>query len=159
MSVFQAGSHLKLTPPGIGLTVDQMDYLYQLYNEGVLNKKISIHQELPNKATYKYLKDKSGYTGPKVIAFLMSLSDWAKEHKSEDWRNPFYREKVEDDRMQSVKDFLLFPAKIVGSAAKEVADPITKPLIAMSVIAASGAVIYGAFKLGLFKKLARRIKK
>lgn len=160
---FPSRSHLQLTPPGIGLTDGEMEYLYQIYDEGVLKGKITIMKDLPLKATYTYLKDKSTYGGPKVVAFLMSLKDYALKFDNEEWRNPLLREKKEADTISTIKSIFTTPidvaSKAVGKAGKNIADPITKPLIAVSVIAASGVIIYGLVKVGAFKKLAKKLKK
>jgi len=160
---FPSKTHLQLTPPGIGLTDGQIEYLYQIYNDGVLNKKISIMKDVVAKQTYTYLKEKSGYEPPKIVAFLMSLKDYALKYDDEEWRNPLYREKKEDETIATIKSIFTTPVDVVSSAvgkgAKNITDPITKPLIAVSVIAASGVIIYGLIKLGTFKKLAKKLKK
>jgi hypothetical protein len=159
---FPSRTHLQLTPPGIGLTDGQMEYLYQIYDAGVLSNKISIMKDLVEKPTYTYLKQKSGYKPEEVVAFLMSLKDYAIKFDDEDWRNPLYREKKESDTVSTIKSIFTTPldvaSKAVGNAGKNITDPITKPLIAVSVIAASGVIFYGLFKFGVFKKLAKKLK-
>jgi hypothetical protein len=160
MSAFQGRSHLDLVPPGLGMTRDQIEYLYMIYNDGVLGGKIKIMGDLPTKDTYNFLKEKSGYSGPLVIAFLMSLKDWAESHNSETWRNPILREGKEKIFEDSVTSIFTKPldvaSKAVGQAAKNVADPISKPLIAGAVIVGGVVILYGLYKTGLFKKLARK---
>lgn len=165
MASFPSYSHLKLTAPGIGMTNGQMENLYLIYNEAVINKNIkplANHHTYPRE-TYFYLKENSGYEGKIIAAFMIAIIDYANSRQTEKWKNPIYREKVEGKREDTVIDFFTKPidvvSKAVGGGVKNITDPLTKPIIIASVVIGSGALIYFAIKAGLLKGAMKSFKK
>ncbi len=162
---FPARDHQKLMEgsPPYEPTAGETDYLYTIYRDGVLNEKIKIHERNIDSNTYNYLKDKSGFEGQKVVFFLHSLRAYADKWKNELFVNPI----LSESKAEGLKDFIQglvstpvdVVTKAVGTGTENISKPLTKPLIAVSVIAASAAFIYFGISSGIFKKVAKSFRK
>jgi len=161
--MFPSSKHAALVAPGIGITKGQVDHLYNLYESAVLKKDIPFLKDTVPKVTYMYLKNETGFSPGKVMGFLLAINEYAKKYGTEDWRNPLLREKRTTEKTNFLKKVITAPIDIltsaIGKGAKNITDPITKPLIAVSVIVGGGALVYGVFKLGLLKKVMRKGRK
>lgn len=163
MSNFPASSHLSRVPAGAEMTRGQIDFIYNAYESGVLNNEIPFHQDKRLKSTVLYLAEKTSLPVVKQVGFLMALEEYAKDTGNEKWRNPKLRvqesKELKDTFQSIIKTPMDMITKSVGSGAKNISEPLTKPLIILAVIAVSGVVVYGGLKSGLIKKVARKLKK
>lgn len=156
---FPAKIHQKLTAPVAELTAGEIDYMYKVYNDGVIVGEIPFLKGKTNKQVYTHIKEKTGFSPVKVIAFILAINEYAETRNNDKWRNPLLRVREKEETIEAWKSPVKVFTSAVGEGAQNISQPITKPLIIIAVIAASGAIIYGGWKLGAFKAVARKMKK
>jgi len=154
---FPASAHMKFLPRNNNLTEGQMMYLYNYYVEGVNLGKIKYYQDGAPLETVKYLQKKTNLPYTDILGFLLSLKDYAIEKNTEYWRIPKLTAQEKQKTVDSVTAPLNFITKSIGTGARNISEPITKPLLFISIIAVSGVLIYGGVKAGVFKDLSKKI--
>jgi len=159
--MFPADAHMKYLPRGNTLTSGQMLYLYNFYEEGVSSGKIPYYDGGAPVETIKYLVEKSNISYTNVLGFLLALKDYAIEKKTEWYRIPELKAQENAKASQSISDFITKPidviTKSIGTGAKNISEPITRPLLFLSVIAGSSVLLYAGWKFGIFKKIKKNI--